>query len=104
MNEQERIDYLILALASDNARVFAEKCDINKTSLSKLRNGRFHIPKFADRILNAYPQVNPDWLLYGKGEPMVAPASVSRMMAKMEQMDEKLDRLINLFGTLMKQA
>lgn len=70
MNDQERVNYLILALTSNNARMFADKIGVSTTSLSKLRNGDRLLANFASKILEGFPQVNEKWLLYGQGDPI----------------------------------
>lgn len=96
MTPEERINYLVLALASDNARLFAQNCGIHPSSLSKLRNGKFHLPKFSARILRAYPQVNPEWLLEGRGEPMKNKVTEREISAKLDDLEKKVDRLLAL--------
>lgn len=54
MTEAESINYLVKALEGGNGSRFAGKAGINTSSLSKLRNGSFHIARFADRICAAY--------------------------------------------------
>ena len=102
MNDQERIDYLILALASGNEKAFAQNCGIHPASLSKLRNGKFHLPRFTGRILRAYPQINPDWLLYGQGEPMKKRLSEREISARLDDLEKKVDRLLVLMEKVSK--
>ena len=96
MNEQERIEYLILALASDNARHFSRQTGIHPSSLSKIKSGKFHLQKFTGRILAAYPQVNEEWLLYGTGDPIKKKPDESEITARLAALEEKLDEIIGL--------
>lgn len=96
MTPSERIDYLILALASDNAKLFADKCGIHPSSLSKLRSGKFHLPKFTGRILAAYPQVNEEWLLSGVGDPIKKKISEKDLVVEIQNLSAKLNRIIEL--------
>lgn len=95
-SESERINYLILALASDNARVFADKCGIHPASLSKLRNGKFHLTKYSGRILSGYPQINRDWLLYGIGEPIKKKPDEREIAARLGDLEKKVDKILAL--------
>lgn len=96
MNEQERLNFLILALASDNARHFSRQTGINPSSLSKIKSGKFHLQKFTGRILAAYPQVNEEWLMYGTGEPIKKKPDKKEIMARLADLEEKVDKLLAL--------
>lgn len=96
MNDQERLEFIILALASGNARNFSRKTGIHPSSISKIKAGTFHLARFVDRILEAYPDVSGDWLRTGEGEPMKKKPKESEIMAKLDELECKMDRLLAL--------
>lgn len=48
-------------------RAFASKLGVSSTAISQIENGGGVTGKLAKRICEAY-KVNPEWLLYGRGE------------------------------------
>ena len=96
MNEQERLSFLILSLASDNARYFSRMTGIHPSSLSKIKSGKFHLQKFTGRILAAYPQVNEEWLMYGTGEPMKKKPNQKEIAARLADLEAKVDKILAL--------
>lgn len=69
MTEGERIDYLIKVLEGDNAARFSEKTGIDKSSLSRMRNGKIIVGRRVEDILSAYPEVSRVWMETGEGYP-----------------------------------
>lgn len=63
---QYMIDHLNLTLTS-----FSEKASINRTVITNLLNGR-NAPSIEtiNKILTAYPEWNPYWLLFNLGNPL----------------------------------
>lgn len=102
MSESERIKFIILALAAGNQRAFAKETGIHPSSVNKIVKGRFHIEKYFDRIMNAYPQLNPDWLLNGVGEPMANKVNKDDLMTTLGELGKKMDRIIELLEKVAK--
>lgn len=73
----ERLERLVLELEGGNKAAFASKLDVNRTTFLG-----YLLPERQDsiravmliRLLDAYPQVNPVWLLTGQGEMFGTPA------------------------------
>ena len=65
---QERLKYLLEALGL-SASQFAEKVGIQRSSMSHVLSGR-NKPSLdmLIKILEEFPDVDPDWLLLGNGE------------------------------------
>ncbi|MDR1679129.1 MAG: hypothetical protein LBR81_05055 [Prevotellaceae bacterium] len=76
MTENQRFKELILYLISNkkirNQQQFVEEIDSDKTSVSKIKNGRLSIPNtwFA-KIKDAYPYISIDWLKNEEGEMLL---------------------------------
>tara|TARA_R110001592_G_scaffold95393_2_gene274883 strand:+ start:1479 stop:1847 length:369 start_codon:yes stop_codon:yes gene_type:complete len=68
MDILDRIQYL-MKLNNLSASAFADKIDIQRSSMSHLLSGR-NKPSldFVNKVLVAYPKISADWLLYGKKE------------------------------------
>lgn len=59
----------IMMIESMNASRFADYIGLNRAALSHILSGRNN-PSLdvVTKILVAFPKLNPDWLLFGKGE------------------------------------
>ncbi|MCB9359723.1 MAG: helix-turn-helix transcriptional regulator [Flavobacteriales bacterium] len=68
MDILDRIQYL-MKLNNLSASAFADKIDIQRSSMSHLLSGR-NKPSldFVNKVLIAFPKISADWLLYGKKE------------------------------------
>jgi len=96
MNEFERLDYLIKVLSGDNARMFADKAGIRPDSLSRVRNGRGNPSFYFERILDAFPDVEREWLYTGVGEPMKEGREKGEILSKLESLEREVGRLADL--------
>ena len=96
MNEQKRIEVLIEHVGK--AVTFAEMIGTTPASVTKLRNGKFHIEAFAVRIANAFPEVNCRWLLTGNGEPFAKEAAEGRISAELRALRKSVDELTAKVG------
>ena len=67
MNDSEKLEYLIKHLEGGNMKAFSRKTGITYTTLSRIRSGEFRIASRTEKILEAYPEINRNWLLTGKG-------------------------------------
>lgn len=96
MNEQERVDYLILALTANNAKEFARRVGIGTPTLSRLRHGERQLKNYHAKILAAFPQVNEAWLLRGEGDPIRRreEPNYRALIARLGRLEKKLDELI----------
>jgi len=59
----------ILELKNESASDFAQKLEVQRSSVSHIMSGRNNPGlDFLRKILTSYPDINPDWLILGKGE------------------------------------
>lgn len=66
MDILDRIQYL-MKLNNLSASAFADKIDIQRSSMSHLLSGRNKPSlEFVNKVLVAFPKISADWLLYGK--------------------------------------
>ena len=101
MDTAQRIDFLVKALAFDNAKLFAEKVGVPPTSVSKWRHGARN-PSYGmlERILAAYPEVRPEWLHDGKGMPMArrgtgrVDVGLADLQRRLGELERKMDEMI----------
>ena len=103
MTPAERIDFLVKELAYDNAKAFAAKCGIPIFSLSKWRHGE-RVPSIAslEKILQAYPEVRRDWLLYEKGKPMLG-VPVRGETKELREIKERVENLEKMVVEMRKE-
>lgn len=92
MSEKERIEVLIKKAGS--GRKFADLINTSSSSITKLKDGRFHITSFADRIAQAFPDLNCRWLLTGEGEPFAKEAQEGEIKAELRALSEKMDKVL----------
>ena len=100
MTEPERIDYLVIRLAGNNAKLFADKCKIDPKAVSNMRHGVQRIGSYANRIAKAYPEVSLDWLLTGKGRAIKTDGEKSEVIRRLESLEKEVKRLIRLVERL----
>lgn len=119
----ERIKTLIFK-TNKNQSSFASSIGVSHTAIGKIVKGGTK-PGYAiiDAILKAYPQVNRDWLLEGKGEMFIETISpdsspdnylqehlrnLEKQFAEMREMfssqmatkDKQIEKLMDLLGKL----
>lgn len=69
MTDYQRVESLLCALNFKSARAFARNLGINPQIFYDINARKCGISReLARTILEAYPSVNPEWLLYGDGE------------------------------------
>lgn len=64
------VDRISLLLKAKNitASLFADEIGVQRSSISHVLSGRNKPSlEFIQKILKRYPEINPDWLLFGKG-------------------------------------
>jgi|SRR6476620_7479455 len=101
----KRLKHLIDNVLNTTMGKFSMKTDIDKGTVSKIvnHNAKSGIDKLAN-IANAYPNVNIEWLLTGKGTPLktvrITDEDVRQhplfreLMAKMERIEKLLHRFL----------
>lgn len=102
MEENERLDYLIKVLSGNNARSFANKAGIRPDSLSRARNGKGRPSYFFGRILEAFPQVEREWLYNGVGEPLKETKEKGEILERLESLEKSVERISKLLDKLIK--
>lgn len=103
MTTPERIDYLVKTLAFDSGKVFAQKCGVPETSLSKWRNGA-RTPSHAalEKILATYPSVRREWLYDGTGDPVethriqLTPGEAADVAARLERLEKMIGDVVEI--------
>jgi transcriptional regulator with XRE-family HTH domain len=60
---------LILKVKNISPSQFADEIGVQRSGISHILTGR-NKPSldFVTKVLQAYPEINPDWLLFGKGQ------------------------------------
>ena len=102
MEENERLDYLIKVLSGNNARSFAEKAGIRPDSLSRARSGKGRPSYFFGRILEAFPQVERDWLYNGVGEPLKETKEKGEIIDRLASLQKEVRKLSGMVEKLLK--
>lgn len=70
MTDNQRIEILLSALNFRSARAFAGALGVNPQIFYDIKAGKCGISRDLSRaILEKYSSINPEWLLYGDGEP-----------------------------------
>lgn len=103
MNEIDRINYLINTLAYGNARRFADACALRADSLSRVRRGHGKPQFIFTNILNAFPDVRPEWLLNGEGAPFYSQLSKDDLAAKLDALTAEVRNLSELLKSALKK-
>ena len=102
MKISERIDHLVDILCHRNGKEFAKQAELSYTSLSMWRQNDRKPPYDAlERILKAYPEVRREWLIEGKGKPLVTKRTRKRstdeeIMKRLDEMDRRLDEVLSI--------
>ncbi len=75
------VDRIQLILKSKNlsSSQFADEIQVQRSSVSHILTGR-NKPSldFVSKILSSYPELNSDWLLFGKGQMIKKQESISK--------------------------
>ena len=97
---------LILRTKNISAAQFADKIDVQRSSISHVLSGRNKPSlEFIQKILKSFPEIRPDWLLFGKGAmlleetdlfsiPATDKSEVSNIRPEQPGIDDKVDKLI----------
>lgn len=90
---QKILDYYNLS-----ATALAENLDFNRSTISHLVNGRNKPSlEFVIKILREFPEVEMDWLLFGKGS-FPAPKENTGSSIKKEDKPERSPKTLDLFS------
>lgn len=82
----DRIEILINKLSDGNKSQFAKRIGVTPSVIGNITGERKGNPSFevAQKILNAFASINPDWLLFGK-EPMFRQIEANNMSLREDQ-------------------
>lgn len=101
---------LLLEVLSVNQTEFCKAAGIDRGSFNRAFNG-ISIPRFdaIEAIYLAYPQLNAQWLLNGKGEPLGSPVleATTDCQKELAHAQEKLilqARLIDALESALRQS
>ena len=85
---RERIDKLIKTEGLSQTE-FANKVGVNSANLNQVMLGKRHVQKnLPSKIIEAFPEVRIDWLLYGEGEMYTKDQHLAEKTALREHMDK----------------
>lgn len=104
----ERFKILIEMLENGNQRKFAQKIGVEAATISKLVSGKQEDFRFSlvEKIANAYPTFNIQYLAYGIGSP-VEKLNVKQVVREFNDLqaekDEHLGNLTTQIGELVKE-
>ena len=89
----------ILEYYSMSAAAFAEKVDFNRSTISHLLSGRNKPSlEFVMKLLKEFPEVEMNWLLYGKGNfPSTSDEKDENVISKRKIINSK-EQPLNLFS------
>lgn len=90
MTEQERVEVLIARVGS--AKELAYRIGVSKSSMSKLRSGKFHLAPYAQRLAEAFPAMNCRWLLTGKGDPFAKEPSDDELLRELKAIRRAVEK------------
>jgi len=70
LSQVEIMEILLRTLSNGNTHDFARMLNVTPSTISRMSNGYIPLtPYYADKICTAFPQVNRDFVLSGKGYP-----------------------------------
>lgn len=81
MNISDRVKKLRKELGVSQGD-FAEKLKVTAGAISQIENGGGVSSELLSNLYSAYPQINPEWLLIGKGDMFVHYSMVSEPQAQ----------------------
>lgn len=97
MKDGDRLE-LLISLLRTSVPLFARSLGYSSDSLYNIIKGKYRIsPKLADKILEEYPEINPEWLKEGRGkmiidESKVDPLLLEALYPKIEEPGEKYNK------------
>jgi hypothetical protein len=105
MTEAERISLLIRHLAGGNIAEFARKIGASKPSVWRMQKGQVGIRLKTEAILEAFPQIDREWLVTGEGYPGDLSVNLVRehYERRIKTNERIIDNLIKRIEDLEKQ-
>ncbi len=100
---EERLAFIMKAKDLSMTQ-FADEINIQRSNMSHVMNGRNKASlDFVSRILKRFPEINPDWLLFGKGsmtrgdeaEDRAANQDTVKYKARAEELEKEVIQLRN---------
>lgn len=89
----------ILEYYSMSATAFAEKVDFNRSTISHLLSGRNKPSlEFVMKLLKEFPEVEMNWLLYGKGSFPSTPESLTEEAIPKRKKTVSEEKELDLFS------
>lgn len=101
MTEAQRAQYLIDHCCGGSAAEFARAIGIDKARMSRIVHGHFRLNKLYDRIIEAYPNVSPQWLRTGEGYP--GDISTELVKQRLTKIIEEKDALIRTLQRVIEE-
>jgi len=111
-NMEERLAFIMKAKNLSMTQ-FAEEINIQRSNMSHVMNGRNKASlDFVSRILKRFPDINPDWLLFGKGSmhrgddgtETASSEEVVQYKAKAEELEKEVAQLRNQLSSPQKSS
>ncbi len=94
---------LILKAKNINASQFADEIGVQRSSISHVLSGRNKPSlEFVQKILKRYPELNPDWVLFGKGPMNMEYNLFSETQEVLPLKEETFARAVKKQETLMR--
>ena len=101
----DRLTQIRVTFCDNKTRLFAQKTGINENMLGNYCSGlRTPGKKTLEKILAAFPAINADWLLMGKGQMLSTSTPVSEGTAKEERrLGEAADGQVAILRELLRE-
>lgn len=105
---EERLAFIMKAKNMSMTQ-FADEINIQRSNMSHVMNGRNKASlDFVSRILKRFPDINPDWLLFGKGSmhreddagEESASQDAAKYQAKAEELEKEVTQLRNQLSAI----
>ncbi len=100
MSINSRVESLIKKVASTKAS-FSQATGISSVILSHISSGRNKVSLTAvEQILKAYPSVNAEWLILGKGsmfKDALNPDLINELQSTIKDLESELDQSVKSF-------
>ena len=95
----------ILDYYSFSATAFAEKIDFNRSTISHLLSGRNKPSlEFVMKLLKEFPEVEMNWLLFGKGSFPASIANISEKETVQKKSPNREEKSLDLFSETVKTS
>lgn len=91
--------YALLTYTGLSQIQFANKIGVDSLTIYEVLDGRAPVTTISNKIKTAFPQVNSEWLLTGKGQMIIGEDEIQREMKK-----ENHDQLSQYFVPLLPTA